>query len=297
MFTSKLAAQIISKTCKYPNFLRVSTRNLSHNGTGLYQSEKSVTSSSKCEEYQEKVNKCPRLKESVMCCRRFFQKEVYPQPKCKEQTTLEDYTKLREKIRAQGDAFLKTVKERSSSAINELNGYIASAKHKEEAQLRRLSSTNEEKLKRLMGLDVAFATKQRECVLSMNHRTQLHLETLRCDLIARTIRLVKMAERVEQDTMICIGQAESLVKACGKCRDVQQLKACLKENDDAATVKLENGLKCANVSLEEIEAYKLSIIKYYAVLSSDAVSTYSKESEKFSKYLDNCIFAITGKNK
>nr|XP_033338112.1 uncharacterized protein LOC117227201 [Megalopta genalis] len=298
MFTAKLAAHIISKTYKFPNVFRVSTRNLIHNGTALHQSNKNATHSSpKCEEYREKLKKCPKLTESVLCCKRFFQKEVYPQPECKEQTTLDEYTKLRESIRSRGDAFLKTVKERSTSAINELNGYIASMKHKEESQLKRLRSVNEEKLNRLMGLDVAIATKKRERAMSMNDRARMHLETLRCDLIARTIRLVEMAERVERDTVICIGQAESLVKSCGKCKDVKKLQTCLKENADTATMKLEDGLRYANVSLKEIEAYKQAVIKYYAPLSSDAISAYSKESDKFSKYLDDCIFAIEGRSK
>ncbi|XP_076654857.1 uncharacterized protein LOC143360149 [Halictus rubicundus] len=148
-----------------------------------------------------------------------------------------------------------------------------------------------------MSLDVSFGSVKRKCALYFNHRSRQHIQTLRCDLMARIRKVTKLAERIERDALICADRAEFLVRSCRKCKNVQALQECMKENSDSATKILEDGSKCAEDSLKEIVAYKQNIIKYYKAVSAEAIKTYSKENAMFTKYLDDCICALTKKRK
>ncbi|XP_076296559.1 uncharacterized protein LOC143216884 [Lasioglossum baleicum] len=295
MFTSKLPALIVPKTHKFLNCSVLSSCKFYHNSATLYkkkQSSENVTDSPKCREYQEKLDRCPKLTEAFRCCKPLFKKA---EPKCKEQTTFDDYQEACKKIANQRRSFLQDVREKTCSVLNELNSYVETTKQNEEAQLEKLSSGNKARLSELMSLDVSLGSVKRKCVLSLNHQIRQRIETLRCDLMARTRKVKEMVECIERDALICVGRAGSLMKSCQKCKNVQALQECIKENSESATAMLDDGLKCIQERLKVIDKYKQDVMKYYNAVSAEAIKAHSRENELFTNYLDDCICVLRKK--
>ncbi|XP_012136180.2 uncharacterized protein LOC105661941 [Megachile rotundata] len=254
------------------------------------QDIKKALAPSKCEEYRDKLAKCPKPRKRQKW--QFFQ----PKPKvCKVESVADNYKKARQEIADRTKLILTNFQDESRSVLDKFKKNLEISKNVEEKQLDELSNDVKKKVQKLIVLNPPFGSCKRKSIMLFEYRNRQAFNELQCGFLPQIRRVQYIIDNSQRDIQVTLDRARSLILSCRKCKDHEALKKCIEEKANYAEKILDKTSQNMKLNLDKIDKIQLEILEYHKEIMAEFMKEYRKKNKELLEHLDNCIYNIKNK--